>query len=415
MRAPRSSQPLLEQLVLSVFADDKPYTRADIEAATGLSRAVVTGVVAQLLDDKELGVVDPPQGTGRRGRPSTLYRRVALAAPVNLVQLDKGYRTRLARIDHAKVTWADADAVAPWSEGWSRWSASLSEHLAALDDDADARPAPDLIVAAPWPVVRGHGAPRPHNRAAPQPRRLPLHDPLKLVIPDWLLEDPCPPIHQLTGQHVQLVNDANLAALGEASGGGTAGQRSLLYVLVQDGVGAGLVIDGRIIEGAHGMTGELAHVQVTDDGPFCICGNRGCLATQTQDPRILEVLSAQYAHPMTWSDVEDLVTTRDVLALRVLRELGRLIGRALAATLTVLDVDAVVLDGRLGPAATPLLEGLRLELDHRCPPTIAGAVDLTLGQLTMPLVQGAWAAAQQRRQASRSPLPGRRVASPGPA
>lgn len=398
--------------MLSVFADDQPYTRADIEAATGLSRAVVTGIVAQLLDDAELAVTDPPPGTGRRGRPSTRYRRVALAAPVNLIQFDKGYLTRLARIDHAKVTWADADAMAPWSNGWASWSASLSENLAALDEDAEGRPPPDLIVAAPWPVVRGRGAPRPHRRPASPSTQLPLHDPLKLVIPEWLLEDPCPPIHHLTGQHVQLVNDANLAALGEASFGVASGQRSTLYVLVQDGVGAGLIIDGRIIDGAHGMTGELAHVQVTEEGPFCLCGNRGCLATQTQDPRIVEVLSAQHAHPMTWSDVEELVTSHDVLALRVLRDLGRLIGRALAATLTVLDVDAVVLDGRLGPAATPLLEGVRLELDHRCPPTIARAVDLKLGELTTPIVQGAWAAAQQRRQAYRAPGSGRGPTTP---
>ena len=72
-------------------------------------------------------------------------------------------------------------------------------------------------------------------------------------------------------------NDANAAALGEALFGAGRGQRNLLYVNVGTGIGAGVVLNGRLYHGQHGMAGEIGHVTVAPDGPLCPCGKRGCL------------------------------------------------------------------------------------------------------------------------------------------
>lgn len=72
-------------------------------------------------------------------------------------------------------------------------------------------------------------------------------------------------------------NEANLAALGEARFGAGRDRASFVYVSGGVGVGAALVVDGRVARGAHGFAGELGHVVVDPDGPACACGARGCL------------------------------------------------------------------------------------------------------------------------------------------
>ena len=85
--------------------------------------------------------------------------------------------------------------------------------------------------------------------------------------PAWLEKDPRPDLGDLLGCTALMVNDANLAALGEAWFGSGRGRRAVFHICVADGIGAGFVFDGRLFTGAHGFSGELAHVQVTPEGP----------------------------------------------------------------------------------------------------------------------------------------------------
>jgi predicted NBD/HSP70 family sugar kinase len=396
-RGHRSTQSLLDKLVLSAFVDATPRSRAQLVAETGLSRAVTTGVLTQLLAAGELTESEETRTTGSRGRPATLYQRTALSASVDFIQLDKGQVTRAAVVSDEQTIWADDGNLAQWSAPWEHWNSSLLTVFAKLHQDAGLAAASDVIVAAPFPVTDGNGAPRLHERR--HFAGFGQHsDRPHFSIPDWLATDPRPRIAAAWSRPAQLINDANLAALGEASYGAGRGDHIVLYLLVRDGIGAGLVINGQVITGAHGMTGELAHVQVADDGPFCLCGNRGCMATQTQDPRLVKVLSSRYARPVQWPDVEQLVTNHDVVALRVLRDLGRLVGQPLATIVTMLDPDSIIVDGTLGPAAAPFIEGLHLELDHRCPPTIAAGVRIQPGVLNDPVTRGAFTAATLRRR-----------------
>lgn len=80
-----------------------------------------------------------------------------------------------------------------------------------------------------------------------------------------------------TGCPVHLENDANLAGLGEFQQGAGRGTRNLVYVTWSTGIGAGLVIDGRLYSGSHGSAGEVGHMILDPDGPLDGCGQRGCL------------------------------------------------------------------------------------------------------------------------------------------
>jgi predicted NBD/HSP70 family sugar kinase len=163
------------------------------------------------------------------------------------------------------------------------------------------------------------------------------------------------------------MNDANLAALGEAWFGAGRGRRAVVHVCVVGGIGAGFVLEGRLFTGAHGFCGELAHVQVTPGGIACMCGNHGCLATEARG------LTANGSGNR--------------------KELGSLVGRALAPLVTTLDPDCVVVDGRLAEGAAPFVAGVTAQLSQGCPPQLAENLEVLAGQFMDAQLFGALAAA----------------------
>jgi predicted NBD/HSP70 family sugar kinase len=188
--------------------------------------------------------------------------------------------------------------------------------------------------------------------------------------PAWLKTDPRPALSALLGCTTLMVNDANLAALGEAWFGAGRGRRAVFHICVADGTGAGFVFDGQLFTGAHGFSGELAHVQVTPEGPACVCGNRGCLITQAA----VRGLRGQLADA-------DMV------------ELGSLVGGALAPLVTMLDPDCVVVDARLAEGCGPFIAGVTAEVERRCPPDLARTLVVVAGELDDAERHGALAAA----------------------
>jgi glucokinase len=95
-------------------------------------------------------------------------------------------------------------------------------------------------------------------------------------LPGWrnvLLRDI---IQDSLGKKAFLINDANAAALGEFYFGAARGVHNFIYITLSTGIGAGIVIDGKIYNGAIGTAGEVGHMTIDDNGPICNCGNKGC-------------------------------------------------------------------------------------------------------------------------------------------
>lgn len=144
---------------------------------------------------------------------------------------------------------------------------------------------------------------------------------------------------------VRIFNDANAIAWLEWTQRAGRGLQSLFYVTVSTGIGGGLVLNGQIHEGRHGLSAEIGHTMLEPDGVRCVCGRHGCLEALAAGPAISRAYAALTGEALPAKEVAERATKSDEAAAHVLREGGARVGRALAIMNVLLDVDCVVLGG----------------------------------------------------------------------
>lgn len=160
-------------------------------------------------------------------------------------------------------------------------------------------------------------------------------------------------------------NDANTAALGEYVAGAGKGMKNMMMVTLGTGVGGGIIIDGRILEGANGGAGEIGHIPVNpQEQDICGCGKKGCLeqyASATGIVRVAEKLRKENGNTAlpagcTAKQVFDYAKEGDELAMQAVEELGRYLGLALASCVCVLNPEGIVIGGGVSRAGKILLD-----------------------------------------------------------
>jgi predicted NBD/HSP70 family sugar kinase len=179
----------------------------------------------------------------------------------------------------------------------------------------------------------------------------------------------------------QRGGDANLGALGEYVFGAGRGKPHQIYLkLGRHSFGTGLIFGGRLHRGTTGFAGELAHVQVRNDGPMCTCGGRGCLI-QTVSTEMIDLAQPAYEQPLTLATMLSLAEAGDIGLQRLLGDLGRSIGRPLADACTLLNPDLFVLDGSIGPAGHHIFSGITETIDRYATPATSAAARVVMGVL----------------------------------
>lgn len=158
-------------------------------------------------------------------------------------------------------------------------------------------------------------------------------------------------------------NSANLSALAESRLGAGRGKNISVTLEVGDRIGAGIVLGGQIFRGAHGVAGELGHTILREDGPLCLCGNRGCLEAIAGGQALLEQLKEHGAHRKL-GDVVVGAMAGDSLCTRVIGDAGRQIGIATANLCNVLDPERIIVNGGLAQAGEILLGPMRHALER---------------------------------------------------
>lgn len=220
---------------------------------------------------------------------------------------------------------------------------------------------------------------------------------------------------QRLGKPVTLENDGDMALWAEVVRGAARGTRNVALLALGTGVGGGVLVDGRLLGGAGGLAGELGHVPVSDTGPECVCGGRGCLELYASGPALaaaarrdlvpLGGTGAGGSGAPTAADVVAAATRGDRAARTVLERAGHAVGVAVARLVPVLDPGLVLLAGSLAYAGCEvLLPAAREALaEHLILPGLRQPPPVELA--TCGPEAGAVGAAARARTAAHRPLP----------
>jgi predicted NBD/HSP70 family sugar kinase len=155
-----------------------------------------------------------------------------------------------------------------------------------------------------------------------------------------------PRIEAATNCVTVIENDVRALTVVEAFFGAGVGVSSLAVVTVGTGIGCGLYIDGNILVGANGVSGELGHLPVGDPSVSCYCGGHGCLEAVAADPAVLSQLSAALGRPVTsMAEAAALARDGDPVVNDVMTRAGQLIGRGIAALTNLVGPARIVLTG----------------------------------------------------------------------
>lgn len=150
------------------------------------------------------------------------------------------------------------------------------------------------------------------------------------------------------GVSVRIANDANCFALAEATLGAARGRGVVLGLILGTGVGSGIVVHGKVLEGLHGIAGEWGHNPIRGERTPCYCGRLGCVETVIAGPsleRYYRELSGQAAG---LPDIVARAAESEPAACATVERLRQKFGEAIAAVINVLDPDAIVLGGGVG-------------------------------------------------------------------
>ncbi len=169
-------------------------------------------------------------------------------------------------------------------------------------------------------------------------------------IPQWRRFPLAERLADALGLPVWVDNDAKALALAEGWRGAAVGEQNYLAMVVSTGVGGGIVLDGRLLDGADGNAGHIGHVVVEPDGRRCGCGAQGCLEAEASGTAIAEITGRPAAGATP----------------AVVSRTGTLVGRAVASVVNLLDLRLTVVAGSVALGfGQPFFDAANAELSRR--------------------------------------------------
>ncbi|GIJ44146.1 xylose repressor [Virgisporangium aliadipatigenens] len=340
-------------VVLRCIRDRAPCSRADVATATGLNKATVSSLVADLIDRRL--VRETGRTEHRIGRPATM-----------LVLDGGGYAAIGIEIGTDSVAAVALDLagveLVSWRRAFPRGSGQEKTQLRALATIAakavarvveQGRQVLGLTVGVPG-LVDPQGVVRLSTELGW--RDLDLRGELRKALRSPTFD-------------IGIDNAANLAALAEQRHGPHAGVANFVHVTADGAIAAGVVADGRLLRGARGFAGELAHLQLDPAGPQCRCGRRGCLQALAGVPAIVARALPDVDPDGDLSPEVELVVAQarrgDAPTLRALAEAGRHLGHGLSFLTNIVNPELVLLGGALAALAPWTAPAAEAELAAR--------------------------------------------------
>ena len=176
------------------------------------------------------------------------------------------------------------------------------------------------------------------------------------------------PLSQIIGERigvsVSIENDSRAMIYGEYISGVIHGEKNILFVNMNWGLGLGIMIDGKLYYGKSGFSGEFGHVSAFDNEIICWCGKKGCLETEVSGYAIHRMLLDRIRQgsssvlenkvkedgDISLADIVEAIRMEDVLTIEIVEEVGMLLGRWLAGLINLFNPDLVILGGPLSLA-----------------------------------------------------------------
>ncbi|BFH10554.1 ROK family glucokinase [Paenibacillus melissococcoides] len=200
-------------------------------------------------------------------------------------------------------------------------------------------------------------------------------------------------LEERLGKPVKIDNDANVAALGEAWSGAGKGVDNCVCYTLGTGVGGGIIINGKIVQGFSGMAGELGHIAVIPDleAIQCGCGKMGCLETVSSATGIIRMAkdavergdrtSLSLLEDIAAKDVFDAAKAGDEVAVRIISRAAFYLGKSMAAVAVTLNPERFIIGGGLSKAGEFLFEQIRETFKKLTPEPVTRGVSIVPAEL----------------------------------
>ena len=207
-----------------------------------------------------------------------------------------------------------------------------------------------------------------------------------------------PEIYKATGLPVFIANDTRAWALAERLFGHSQENENSVLISIHHGLGAGIILDGRVLQGRHGNIGELGHIQIDPNGKQCHCGNRGCLETVASSQAIRNEVAERIAQgeassraeieEISVEDICEAAANGDPLAVNVIEKLGGYLGSAIAIVINLFNPEKVLIGGAINQAKEVLYPAIQTCIEEQCLPVYHQDLELVESrfykQATMP-------------------------------
>ena len=318
-------------------------TQVELAGATGLSPATVSNIVKELVSSNVLHTTHVTR-SGRRAVFVTLARALGLVAGVHVSA--RHLRVAIADIAHTVI----AEHHLPLAQDHrsdnelARTALLIADMLESVDASMEELQAVGIAMPAPINIVTGT-----ISRSG--------------IMRGWEAVPVAEVLQRSLNKPVFVDNDCNLGALAEYRGGALRAKEDSVYLNISEGIGAGIIINGRLLRGHHGSAGEFGHITIDERGDVCRCGNRGCLETFVGGPALIAKLRTGN-RGLKLHDIVTRAVGGDARFVRAVADAGRHIGVAAANLCNLVDPERVVVGGELAQAGELLLGPIRHSLER---------------------------------------------------
>jgi len=341
-------------------------SRANLASYTGLTQASITYITKELIDCgliHEVGVIEGATRHPSIGLRISPHKYVLLGTQLNRDYIHVGLFTLSGEILQKKTFQYDKP---------EKPEIMLDQMLDSMHD---------IIQQIPeHMVLLGGGAALPGLF-------LPSQGKIEMMsgAPGWSKMNISRRISEMYDIPFVLEHDANCGALAELWSGNVDTGKDILYVNIADGIGAGLICNGKLYRGTLGTAGEIGHMSLNFNGPRCDCGNRGCmelycsLKKLKQDyDEILFESGEEAAESTTARDILQLACAKDPIACRALEKSTAYLGLGLANLVNILNPSTIILADRFAEAGETLVELTSQHMRKHLLSPLADSVEIRL-------------------------------------